>query len=59
VAVGALRVGVIAAELEIRAKAGDRDSAVELVRSLERAVADTAAALKEESAAVRSGATGG
>ena len=58
-AVGAVRVGVIAAELEIRAKAGDRDSAVELVRSLERAVTDTTAALRAESAAVRAGTTGG
>jgi signal transduction histidine kinase/CheY-like chemotaxis protein/HPt (histidine-containing phosphotransfer) domain-containing protein len=58
-AVGALRVGVIAAELEIRAKAGERDSAVTLVRSLERAVADTGAALKEVAAPVRSGATRG
>jgi signal transduction histidine kinase/DNA-binding response OmpR family regulator len=44
-AVGARRVGVIAAELEIRAKAGDRDSSSELVRSLERAVTDTGTAL--------------
>jgi len=49
-AVGALRVGVIAAELEIRAKAGDRDSAGKLVHSLERAVTDTGTALSAESA---------
>jgi signal transduction histidine kinase/CheY-like chemotaxis protein/HPt (histidine-containing phosphotransfer) domain-containing protein len=57
-AVGAMRVGVIAAELEIRAKAGDRDSARELVLSLERAVADTGAALSRESNSERSTSVG-
>ena len=55
-AVGAQRVGAIAAELEIRAKAGDRDSAVDLVRSLEQAVNDTGAALRAESSSVSRGA---
>jgi CheY-like chemotaxis protein/HPt (histidine-containing phosphotransfer) domain-containing protein len=57
-AVGAQLVSAIAAELENRAKAGDRDGAGELARSLERAVSDTAAALRCESAGVRSGVTG-
>ena len=59
-AVGAVRVGAIAAELELRAKAGDRVSAVELVGSLERAVSDTTGALRAESSgAVRAVMRGG
>ncbi len=57
-AVGAQLVSAIAAELEIRARAGDREGSGELVRSLERAVADTGAALRAESAGIRSGVTG-
>jgi CheY-like chemotaxis protein/HPt (histidine-containing phosphotransfer) domain-containing protein len=57
-AVGAQLVSAIAAELEIRAKAGERDSAGELARSLERAVSDTGATLRAESGGVRSGVSG-
>ena len=55
-AVGALRVSEIAAELEVRAKAQDTDGAARLLQTLERAVGDTNAALRAESAAARSGA---
>jgi two-component system, sensor histidine kinase and response regulator len=54
-AVGAQLVSVIAAELEVRAKADDREGAARLLSSLERALADTGAALRAESAGVRAG----
>ena len=56
-AVGALRVGAVASELELRARAGDGAAAAELLHSLERAVCDTGDALRAESAVVRSGVT--
>jgi signal transduction histidine kinase/DNA-binding NarL/FixJ family response regulator len=47
-AVGAVLVSAIAAELETRARANDVSGAAELLRSLERAVMDTAEALGAE-----------
>jgi signal transduction histidine kinase/CheY-like chemotaxis protein len=57
-AVGALRVSAIAAELEVRAKADERDGTAQLLQSLERAVTDTGATLRAEPAAIRSGVRG-
>jgi signal transduction histidine kinase/DNA-binding NarL/FixJ family response regulator len=58
-AVGARRVSAIAAELEVRAKADERDGIAQLLQSLERAVTDTAEALRAEPTAVRAAVISG
>jgi HPt (histidine-containing phosphotransfer) domain-containing protein len=54
--VGAALVSAIAAELETRAKAADLVGAAELLRSLERALMDTAVALRAALSSERPGA---
>ncbi len=54
-AVGALAVSALAADLEIRAKRGDSDGAASLLESLEQVVLETSAALRVESDGARSG----
>ena len=54
--VGAALVSAVAAELETRAKAADLAGAAELLRSLERALMDTAVALRAALSSERPGA---